>query len=400
MCKSLADGGQRCAAHTRRAFERYAMYQIEQWDDAAAQYASTAEGQEVLQSKADKFAAAGNHEHEARCRAALTKGLDIRDANADAAAEIAKRDLTKWEPVRIDDELARLYGEAYKAAADVESAWDQAASAAHEAAGRRSWDRKGIRRSQVQAELDALVAKHDTDPDRHTERAVKHLRDYNDLTDNYNAIVAAREPYEKEFTRRGGWNRAFLVTSSGGGHVHRSLHCSTCTPTTQYHWVTEFSDHSEAEIVEAAGSNACTVCYESAPVEVLNRPTRIFSPDQQAQQEAREQRATAAQEREAKKIAKALTPDGSEFKIEYTRNGYAGRERFKTEATATSWAVARIADHSPGGWLSDRPMDPTVQAATEKIITAISEKHNKPIEDVRADIAKKVKAKIKRDARG
>ena len=398
MCKSLADGGQRCAAHTRRAFERFAMYQTTQWDEAAAEYASTREGQEVLQAKATEFAEQGNHDHEARCRAALTKGLNIREANADAATEIARRDLTRWTPVHVDDELARLHGEAYKAAAEVQAALDALHMVAHEAAGRRSWDRKGARITQIQAELDALVAKHDTDPDRHTEAAIKAQRNLRDLEANYESITKLREPYEKEFDRRGGWNRAFLVTSSGGGHVHKSLHCSTCTPTTEYHWETELSDHSEAEIIEAAADNACTVCYPSAPVEVLNRPTRIFSPDQRAQQDAREQRATAAQEREAKKIAKALTPDGSEFKVECTRFGYLQRERFKTEATATSWAVSNIANFRT--LYADREMDASMHEAHEKIITAISEKHDKPIDEVRADIEKKILAKIKRDARG
>lgn len=394
MCKSQADGGQRCAAHTRRAFDRVAMYQGDKWDEAAAQYASTREGQEVLQAKATEFAAAGHHEHEARARAALKKGLDIRDANADAAAEIAKRDLTKWEPVSIDDELARLYGEAYKAAAEMETAWEQAAFAAHEAAGRRSWDRKGIRRAQVEAELDALVAKHDTDPDRFTEKAVKGLRDYNDLVDNYNAIVKAREPYEKEFTRRGGWTRAFLVVGNGQGHVHSSMGCSTCRPTTQFHWVTEFSDKSEDQIVEAAGERACTVCFSSAPTAMLNRPTRIFSPEEREQQAAREQRASAADERKRKQIEKALTSDGSEFRVECTRFGYPQRERFKTEATATSWMVGNIAYFRS----SDRPMDDSMREAHEQIITAISEKHDKPVDEVRADIEKKVRAKIKRDS--
>lgn len=393
MCKSLADGGQRCAAHTRRAFERASMYSGEKWDEAAAQYASTREGQEVLQAKATEFAEAGHHEHEARARAALKRGLDIRDANADAAAEIAKRDLTKWEPVGIDEELARLYGEAYKAAAEMNAAEDHMASVAHRAAGRRSWDTGGIRKTQIREEVDALLAKHETDPDQHTEAAAKAVRDYNDLMDNYNSIVKAREPYEKEFARRGGWTRAFLVTSSQGGHVHRDMNCSTCRPSTEYHWVTDYSDKPESEIVEAAGERACTTCYASAPVSVLNRPTQIFSEEERNQQAAREQRASAAEAKRAKQIANSLMPDGSEFKVEYTRNGYPGRERFKTEATATSWVVSNIV------WFrySESTMDASMHEANEKIIHAIAEKHDKPIDEVRAAIEKKVVAKAKRD---
>ena len=75
-------------------------------------------------------------------------------------------------------------------------------------------------------------------------------------------------PLEDEFRRRGGWTRAFLVSNTSG-HVHKNMHCGTCFPSTQYAWMTEFSGMDEAEIVDAAGERACTVCYPTAPVEVL-----------------------------------------------------------------------------------------------------------------------------------
>ena len=103
-------------------------------------------------------------------------------------------------------------------------------------------------------------------------------------------------PYQEEFSRRGGWTRAFLVVTSGTGHVHSSQRCHTCYPTTQFHWVTKLSGHDESEIVEAAGERACTICYPSAPAEVLNRPTALFTKDEEAKQAARA-------EREAKKAA-------------------------------------------------------------------------------------------------
>lgn len=398
MCKSQADGGQRCAAHTRRAFERAAMYQTTQWDEAAAQYASTGEGHDVLVAQAEKYAADGEYEREARCKAALVKGADIRDANTDAATEIARRDLTRWTPAAVDTEMARLYSEAAKAQAEVDSAWSTAVSVANRVAvpRRSSWDPKPPH-SQMLAELDALVAKHETDPDQHTETVVKELRDHADLKANRDAIIEARKPYEREFDRRGGWNRAFLVTNKGG-HVHRDMNCSTCRPTTQYHWVTELSDHTEEEIVGEALDRACTVCFPSAPVELLSRPTRIFSPEERTQQEARGQRATAAAEKEAKKIASALTPDGSEFRVECTRNGYPDRQRFKTERMATSWVVSNIADYR-AGYMAGRTMDASMSEANERVIQALADKHNKPVDDVKADIEKKVLAKIKRDSR-
>jgi len=78
-------------------------------------------------------------------------------------------------------------------------------------------------------------------------------------------IEATIEDLETSYT---GWTRAYLVTNSNG-HIHSSMACSTCNrgnDATQFAWVTDFSDHNEAEIVAAAGWRACSVCYPTAPV--------------------------------------------------------------------------------------------------------------------------------------
>jgi hypothetical protein len=63
-----------------------------------------------------------------------------------------------------------------------------------------------------------------------------------------------------------GWSRFFLVTSSPG-HVHSSMHCSSCRPTTTYGWLPELSDKSEDEAVAELGPSLCSVCFSSAPTE-------------------------------------------------------------------------------------------------------------------------------------
>jgi hypothetical protein len=137
------------------------------------------------------------------------------------------------------------------------------------------------------------------------------------------------KPYHDEFFRRGGWTRAFLVVTKGEGHVHRSQVCHTCYPTTQFHWVTDFSGHDEAEIVDAAGERACTICYPTAPAEVLNRPTAIFSKDEEAKRAARE-------EREAKRAAKAALE---------VIDPVTGKTLFKTERGATNDIAYRLDAH-------------------------------------------------------
>jgi hypothetical protein len=84
------------------------------------------------------------------------------------------------------------------------------------------------------------------------------------------AFIAEREEFmqqrdelEAEYT---GWSRFFLVTSSPG-HVHSSMHCSTCRPTTRYGWLPQLSGSDEATAVDELGPTLCTVCFPSAPTE-------------------------------------------------------------------------------------------------------------------------------------
>jgi hypothetical protein len=63
-----------------------------------------------------------------------------------------------------------------------------------------------------------------------------------------------------------GWSRFFLVTSSPG-HVHSSMHCSSCRPTTTYGWMPELSGKDEATAVKELGPTLCSVCFTSAPTE-------------------------------------------------------------------------------------------------------------------------------------
>ncbi|GHH32531.1 hypothetical protein [Lentzea cavernae] len=109
------------------------------------------------------------------------------------------------------------------------------------------------------------------------------------------------QPFEEEFDRRGGWTRAWLVQNTGG-HVHRTMLCRTCFPSTKFAWLIHLSGHDEAEIVDLAGEAACTECYPSAPVEVRNRPSRIKTPEQLARNEQKAERATQRPRRRSPRL--------------------------------------------------------------------------------------------------
>jgi len=135
------------------------------------------------------------------------------------------------------------------------------------------------------------------------------------------------------------WTRAFLVVNNNG-HVHSSLDCSTCFPTTRYQWLIQYSNDDEATIVDDAGQDACTVCYPSAPADTLNRPSRIVTADKVAKAQAKAEREAKKAERIAKEKANAPTASG-EFLI--YKEGKWTRE-IKTERSAITEWYSQYAD--------------------------------------------------------
>lgn len=77
---------------------------------------------------------------------------------------------------------------------------------------------------------------------------------------------AARECYVEAEKQYEGWTRFFWVANTGG-HIHESMRCRTCYPTTRFVWNPKLSGLTEAEAVAALGPKLCSVCYPSAPVE-------------------------------------------------------------------------------------------------------------------------------------
>lgn len=135
------------------------------------------------------------------------------------------------------------------------------------------------------------------------------------------------------------WTRAFLVVNNNG-HVHSSLDCSTCFPTTRYQWLIQYSNDDEATIVEDAGQDACTICYPSAPAETLNRPSRIVTADKIAKAQAKAEREAKKAERIAKEKANAPTASG---KFLTYKEGKWTRE-IRTERSAITEWYSQYAD--------------------------------------------------------
>lgn len=311
--------------------------------------------------------------------------------------------LQTMTPVEVDTMLAALYAEQNKVGTSVARATDTVMRAG---GARRTYGRGNSGWSMTQAEAEAKARATAADETaaawtkRDAEKAVEAL----DAARAALAQVHAEQArIGEEFTRRGGWTRAFLVTD---GHVHSSMNCSTCNNgeyPTVFTWLVEFSGGTEADVVEAAASRACTVCYPSAPVETAGE-SRLMTPDERTRAEQREAAAKAKVERQAAKVAKGLTADGSEFVVSYpgTRREQDRvtrqyvevevdrREYFKTERAAVQWVVQYAAW---SGWDCEKA------PAFTAVVEAVAAKHGKTVAEVRADLQAKVAAKIKRDNR-
>lgn len=70
-----------------------------------------------------------------------------------------------------------------------------------------------------------------------------------------------------------GWSRFFVVTSSTG-HIHSSMYCHTCRPTTAFGWLPDLSGQSQADAIaglfklggDRAAAALCSACFPDAPV--------------------------------------------------------------------------------------------------------------------------------------
>lgn len=280
-----------------------------------------------------------------------------------------RKPLTEQTPVEIDTQLAAIYDSIAVAAAEVRRVEhyldDYRGGVQRRDAGDRSYG------AYTDEGLAQLETKHTIVRD--------HLR----------TQAARTAPFDEEFTRRGGWTRAFLVRNAGG-HVHSSMTCSTCFDTTVYVWLPEYSGHDETEIVDAAGEKACTVCYPTAPVDVLKRKSRIEDPAIRAKREERERKAAAKAEKD--KLTGIWNPDGTPLKEVRTT----GTEmEIRTERAADTRAVDLMFNQAVSDEVG-RGHNPHYSESLNRIVAALAAKRGNTQEEVLADLTVKTNKKLRR----
>jgi hypothetical protein len=232
----------------------------------------------------------------------------------------------------------------------------------------------------------------------------KQIQRYKDAAASSRTNLAELEPVlagrqtviancEAEYRRRGGWQRYFL-TQNSNGHLHSSMACTTLYPSTVLAFIPSVSAFTTKEIWEAAGSDACEVCFPGNP-HFQKKPTvRLELPERQ---KAREEREAAKAEREAKKEAKAIAnPDGSVLKL----TGRFG-DKIRTESEAQRVLVSNLTDTlaiEAGKYeVHNKEMLVEREANNKILLAALAHKRGTTVEEVLADATKKAQAKFKRE---
>jgi hypothetical protein len=231
---------------------------------------------------------------------------------------------------------------------------------------------------------------------RDSQGGVRTARDASRIADAEKRVAAATaqvdalqeliDPIDEEFTARGGWTR-FYITTGSNPHVHRSMRCSTCRPTTQFGWLTDHSGMDEDEIVALAGDEACTVCYPSAPVADRGAPrqNRLMTPEARAAKE-KDDAAKAAKAAKAA-VDSIVTASGDPlYSVDH--------QPFKTERAAEIAACGGLADTI---WYDNHPEAGNWYRVAANAEDAIAAKRGITVEELRKVWAKKVGTKVKKD---
>jgi hypothetical protein len=227
-----------------------------------------------------------------------------------------------------------------------------------------------------------------------------------ELTDQLHLAGEGIDRLESEHDRRR-WPRAFkVVTEGGGGHIHSTMACRTCFPTTQFVRLPQASGLSADEVAELAGERACTVCYPNAPVQKRCRLETVSEAAARAAREAREAKARDARLRAA---AAAITNPDSTPLVEDPSDRHP--EVIKTERQAVSaytWAVAEaemyeryVADGTtPPGWQEPERWATLARAQAAKqrdlarrCLAALAWKQGVDADELAASLEKKVQVK-------
>jgi len=274
--------------------------------------------------------------------------------------------------VATDTRLAELYQQDFRLRTDIQWEAGNIARMIHS----NTWDREELAQKIrfIETTVDTLEPQLSEWGQLQFNDAVKRLKE---KFEKRKAVAEERRPLEAIYQQHG-WSRFFLVTNTNG-HIHKTMQCHTCFEDTNFKWLPRLSGLTESDAVQQEGEILCTVCFPTAPVNWTQGVAR-------RDLEARAARAAAKAEREAKKLAKALLPDGRVFVFGYARLATLHAAKIELAAELEFQKYAPHATHQ-------------FRTAEEiqRLIEAIAAKEGKTAQEVEVETKKKVNKKLSKD---
>lgn len=266
-------------------------------------------------------------------------------------------DVAAATPVQIDEQLARLGGEAASLEAAIANCQRKIARLHEMSPAERSFYA-----GTNEAEQNALI-----------EQAEVRLTEIRFHFVSLNA----------EYMRRGGWRRYYLVED---GHLHYDVSGSRCSRvhSTTHYWMTEFSGQEPAKVIAQAGERVCTTCFPEAPVAPRPAAARFMTRTEAERAAYVEEKARKAA---AKKAAQITTPEGDEL-IVGNRH-----DHIKTERAAWNRAMA---DATTLAYYGNENADDE-HAAIDACLAALAHRRGVTVESLRAELNQKIAAKGRRE---
>lgn len=244
-------------------------------------------------------------------------------------------------------------------------------------------------------------------------------REAKDAVAKYRAAAEAAEvagaavsEHGKLWYEHGQWSRFLAVV---GGHIHNKEGCFTLRWDTLTYWLPELSGDTEADAVEAYGEVLCSHCYPTAPAAWQNGKL-LTGPDGKPMTKAQQAEAQAA--KAAEKAAKQAAKDAKAVFVPGTRELVLDVDlnEIKTERSLVT-AILDVLAYHRGVRLDERSSRatkrdrqtweviaideryPTYREWLDYAYTALAAKHGKTVEEIKAEMDKKLQARNARNGR-
>ena len=272
----------------------------------------------------------------------------------------------------------------------------------------RAW---GKSFEQALAEVQAQATNVNLEQPWRSSEAQKELADLDDAQAELLEAELAERKQAALWASHGMWLRYSIVP---GGHIHTNGRaCHTLRPTTDVRWAHPVSGDSVAEAIEVYGDVLCTHCFPEAPV---NNCGGKVSTDEQGNPITKAEAQAIKDARDAEKAAKQAAKDAKTVFVPGTRNLVEGPDlrEIKTERSLITAMVDTICsygyDLSKRDWSSRKTNRATGEVTVDEsyptygewldyAYAALAAKHGKTVEEIKAEMNKKLQAKNARAGR-